>query len=61
MPEQPPDPLHYDMKIPPEPDPNRQHGPEKPSSGENEDASQAARDTNVARGDDEPQAARQEK
>jgi hypothetical protein len=61
MPEQPPDPLHYDMKIPPEPDPNRQHGPEKPASGENEDASQAARDTNVARRDDEPQAARQEK
>lgn len=61
MPEQPPDPLHYEMKIPPEPDPNKQHGPEKPPSDENEDASQTARDTNVVRGDDKSQAGRQEK
>lgn len=52
MPEQPPDPLHYDMKIPPEPDPNKQHQPEKPPSDDNEDASQTARDTNVVRGND---------
>jgi hypothetical protein len=58
MPEQPPDPLHYEMKIPPEPDPNKQHGPEKPTSDENEDASQTARDVNVVRGDDKPQAGR---
>lgn len=58
MPEQPPDPLHYEMKIPPEPDPNKQHGPEKPASDENDDASQTARDVNVVRGDDRPQAGR---
>ena len=58
MPEQPPDPLHYDMKIPPEPDPNKQHAPEKPPSDKNEDDSSTARDTNVVRGDDEPQAGR---
>ena len=58
MPEQPPDPLHYDMKIPPEPDANRQHGPEKPASDENKDSSETARDTNVVRGGDQPQAGR---
>jgi hypothetical protein len=58
MPEQPPDPLHYDMKIPPEPDPNKQHAPQKKSSDEDENASQTARDTNVVRGDDKPQAGR---
>ena len=58
MPEQPPDPLHYDMKIPPEPDPNKQHAPQKISSDEDENASQTARDTNVVRGDDKPQAGR---
>ena len=52
MPEQPPDPLHYDMKIPPEPDPNKQHQPEKPPSDDNQDASQTVRDTSVARGSD---------
>ena len=61
MPEQPPDPLHYDMKIPPEPHPNKQHQPEKPPSDDNEDASQTARDTNVVRGDDKPQGGRGEK
>lgn len=61
MPEQPPDPLHYDMKIPPEPDPNKQHAPEKPPSDGNEDASQTARNTSVVRGHDkdaEPQGGR---
>ena len=61
MPEQPPDPLHYDMKIPPEPDPNKQHGPEKPSSDNDEDQASSAKDTNVVRGDDKPQASRQQK
>lgn len=58
MPEQPRDPLHYEMKIPPEPNPNKQHQPEKPPSEDNEDASQTARDTNVVRGDDKPQGSR---
>ena len=61
MPEQPPDPLHYDMKIPPEPEPNKQRAPEKPASDENEDTSQTARDTTVVRGPDrnaEPQGGR---
>jgi hypothetical protein len=62
MPEQPPDPLHYDMKIPPEPDPNKQHGAEKPPAerleGENETESNTTRDTNVVRGDDKPQSGR---
>ncbi|MBS1805057.1 MAG: hypothetical protein JST28_16985 [Acidobacteria bacterium] len=58
MPEQPPDPLHYEMKIPPEPDPNKQHAPEKPATGENEDAAQTSKDTNVVRGDDKPQSGR---
>ena len=56
MPEQPSDPLHYDMKIPPEPDPNKQRGPEKPPSDTNDDESQTVRDTKVVRGDNEPQA-----
>jgi len=59
MPEQPPDPLHYEMKIPPEPDPNKQRAPEKPVDDQNdENASHTARDTNVVRGDDKPQAGR---
>lgn len=66
MPEQPRDPIHYDMKIPPEPDPNKQRGPEKPSSdekesGENESASHTVKDTNVVRGDDKPQSGRPSK
>ena len=68
MPEQPADPIHYDMKIPPEPDPNKQRGPEKPASNEGENAtktakdstntSNTAKDTNVVRGDDKRQAGR---
>jgi hypothetical protein len=50
MPEQPADPLHYDMKVPPEPDPEKQRGPEKPPS-DHENASNNAKDTNVVRGD----------
>jgi len=56
MPEQPPDPLHYEMKIPPEPDPNKQRVPEKPAS--DEDASPAARESNIIRGDDNRQTGR---
>jgi hypothetical protein len=61
MPEQPPDPLHYDMKIPPEPDPEKQRGPEEPPSDNDENASNEAKDTNVVRGDDKPQARRETK
>jgi hypothetical protein len=57
MPEQPRDPLHYDMKIPPEPDPEKQRGPEKPPSDDDENASTGAKDTNVV-GGDKPQAGR---
>jgi hypothetical protein len=58
MPEQPPDPLHYEMKIPPEPDPNKQRGPEKPPSDKNDDETQTVRDTNRVRGDDQSQVPR---
>ena len=58
MPEQPRDPLHYEMKIPPEPSRDKQRGPEKPASDENQDASNTAKDTDVVRGDDDPQAGR---
>jgi hypothetical protein len=61
MPEQPADPLHYEMKIPPEPDPERQRGPEKPPSDDDENASNEAKDTNVVGGDDKPQAGRETK
>jgi hypothetical protein len=55
MPEQPADPLHYEMKIPPEPH----------SSKDNEDAEKSddhdpekKSDTNVVRGDDKSQTRR---
>jgi hypothetical protein len=49
------------MKIPPEPDPERQRGPEKPPSDDDENASNEAKDTNVVGGDDKPQAGRETK
>ena len=58
MPEQPPDPLHYEMKNPPEPDPDKQKAPQKPASDETADSSGSTRDTNIVRGDDQPQAGR---
>ena len=61
MPEQPADPLHYDMKVPPEPDPEKQRGPEKPPSDDDEIDSNSAKDTNVVRGDDKPQPGRETK
>jgi hypothetical protein len=60
MPEQPPDPLHYEMKIPPEPDPNKQHAPEKPASDQDEDAPHTSGDTNSVK-DDKDQAGRNSK
>jgi hypothetical protein len=59
MPEQPPDPLHYEMKIPPEPP--KQKGPEKPPSDEKEAESNTARDTGSVRRPDQPQSGRDEK
>jgi hypothetical protein len=61
MPEQPPDPLHYDMKIPPDTNQEKQRAPEKPPSDKSDDASETARDTNVVRGDNEAQTGRTSK
>jgi hypothetical protein len=65
MPEQPADPLHYEMKVPPEPDPEKQHGPEKPPSDQKQDGNEAesnsAKEPNVVRGGEKPQAARNNK
>ena len=55
MPEQPPDPRHYDMRIPPPHDPDKQRGPDKPASDENETVNETAKDTSVVRGDEKPQ------
>jgi hypothetical protein len=56
MPEQPPDPLHYDMRIPPPPDPAKHRGAEKPSSSKSEsDAvgnNEAGRREDKVHGDD---------
>lgn len=49
MPEQPPDPLHYEMKIPSKPDPKKPHGPEETQSDEKQNESNAARDTKMVR------------
>lgn len=57
MPEQPPDPLHYEMKIPPEPDPKKKRAPEKSAPDTDENASQTTRDTNDVGGGDKPKAA----
>ena len=37
MPEQPPDPRHYDMRIPPPPDPDKKDDSQKPASGSSEE------------------------
>ena len=62
MPEQPPDPLHYDMKIPPEPDPAKTRDSEGSSTEQQTDEkrneSQTAKDTSVVRGDDKPKSGR---
>lgn len=56
MPDQPEDPLDYEMKIPPETHPSKHEShTEPPSSDEKEDT---AKDTNVVRGDDKPQKVR---
>lgn len=60
MPEQPPDPRNYDMRIPP-PDLSRQRVPDEPHSGENENDSDTAKDTGVVRGDGKSQSRRNRK
>jgi hypothetical protein len=62
MPEQPDDPIHYDMKIPPETHSSKkQDGTSKPPADDSERASDTAKDTNVVRGDDRPQGVRHER
>lgn len=61
MPEQPDDPIHYDMRIPPEPDPNKQRAPEKNPSDQKENESDTARDSSTVRRDDQPQSVGGEK
>jgi hypothetical protein len=59
MPDQPPDPIHYEMKIPPEPKESSDgHAPEKPPAGDNTQVSHTAKDSSVVRGDDKPQSVR---
>jgi hypothetical protein len=60
MPEQPRDPRHYEMRIPPEPDQAtlKKGDLKKPVEDENKDDSNTAKDTIVAREGDKPQAAR---
>jgi hypothetical protein len=60
MPEQPRDPRHYEMKIPPEPDQAtlKKEDLKKPLEDENKYDSNTAKDTSVVREGDKPQAAR---
>jgi len=63
MPSQPPDPRHYEMKIPPEPDQatlKKDQSEKHPADDEDRDASNTAKDNNVVRGDDKPQSLRGE-
>jgi hypothetical protein len=55
MPEQPPDPLHYDMRIPPPPDPAKQEAKKPSSSKPESDAvgnNEAGRRDDKVHGDD---------
>ncbi len=62
MPDQPDDPIHYDMKIPPEPHPSEHEDDSSQPSADNPVSSAGgadrARDVNVPRGDDKPQSGR---
>lgn len=53
MPEQPRDPRHYDMKIPPEPDEAtlKKEESKKPANDPNRDAPNTARDTGAEHSD----------
>jgi len=54
MPDQPPDPLHYEMKLPPEP--KRTKKPGDPSQKPEDDSQQSGKPTDVDkdRDDDKP-------
>ena len=54
MPEQPADPLHYEMKIPPEKHSSKDNeDAEKSDDHDREEKPDVVKDTDVARGDDE--------
>ena len=56
MPEQPADPLHYEMKIPPEPHSSQVKRDDDNSTATDSDKkSDRAKDTNVGRDEDQPQ------
>ena len=62
MPDQPDDPIHYDMKIPPETKHSKHDaGPSTPPPDDSVENSSTAKDTNVVRGDDKPQGVRHER
>lgn len=48
MPEQPPDPRNYDMRIPPPPDPSKKNDAQKPSSDQSKAETNTAKNTDVA-------------
>lgn len=55
MPEQPADPLHYEMKIPPEPHrPNTSPDSPKPDSADTTSPSDNARETGIERDSNNP-------
>jgi hypothetical protein len=58
MPDQPDDPLHYEMKIPPETHKADDSDSDKPSPDENSVKSDSVKNSNANRGDDKPQAQR---
>ena len=62
VPDQPDDPIHYDMKIPPETHHSKdEKESSEPPADDSERTSDTAKDTNVVRGDDRPQAVRGER
>lgn len=61
MPEQPPDPLHYDMRIPPPPDPDINSGSEKTPRNQDEAEAGTPDNTSSVRGDENSQADRTSK
>ncbi|WP_348265048.1 hypothetical protein P8935_11030 [Telmatobacter sp. DSM 110680] len=47
MPEQPPDPRHYDMRIPPPHDPNTKPDSQKPASDRSDGSANTGRENSV--------------
>lgn len=58
MPDQPDDPLHYEMKIPPEPHKADDRDSDTTSPGDKSEKPDSVKDSNVARGGDKPQTER---